>query len=646
MPGVVDVASSENGAYVAVLLETSTGYAIYSKASAAKNWTVDYPDIASASVIAISDKGKMFVGGGTNGILYSGSNPIPKNVGYGEKIVMAGFSEGQTEHLFVIANIGSISKIYKDTNTFAELYRTTDTTFTGMAVFGDWVVAGAKDGRSYLFGIGSSTPIIKNTGFNGNVYPAFYKLSTSTVVLAAVCPDSNVISATYFDTGNPSAAATTTLIQLDKYRVSETNEVINYNYDDIFCVNGVWFLPYKEKYGTTSPIGGVLRLNCNVNSSSAGTSITIEKAVAINAFMDRSIDRTRMRLEKIAPTMNGTYAIYTDFSSDSGVGTPKIYFFSDALEIPVIFGVTNGSITSEKQPIHETVLNGHVIAGATEYQVQLSPVEDFSAPTNVYSESDDVILPDLNAETIYYCRIRVSAPLCTDWSTSVYAVSPNPQTAPIHDFRTPVILLTKPVATYPRTGEANISTSPTLTWTTSEGANTYIVSYSTEYGFPSSKTINRTVKTNSVTITGLELNHTYYWKIVASRQEKDCDPVSSDVFSFTTYAKEPTTTVPPDGPVTTVTTATSTIVPPGPTTNPPIISTTTEVETVTIYVPVTRESTVTEIVTSTITRTKTYTTTEVSNGLFDFENRTWWIVTVIIAGLVIGVLLVILIVKK
>ncbi|MBR6331519.1 MAG: hypothetical protein IKR78_00080 [Dehalococcoidales bacterium] len=71
-----------------------------------------------------------------------------------------------------------------------------------------------------------------------------------------------------------------------------------------------------------------------------------------------------------------------------------------------------------------------------------------------------------------------------------------------------------------------------------------------------------------------------------------------------------------------------------------------EIEIVTVFVPTFREVTVTEVVTSTITRTKTYTTTEVSNGLFDFENRTWWIVTVIIAGLVIGVLLVILIVKK
>ncbi|GEM_PF-5491599 len=75
-------------------------------------------------------------------------------------------------------------------------------------------------------------------------------------------------------------------------------------------------------------------------------------------------------------------------------------------------------------------------------------------------------------------------------------------------------------------------------------------------------------------------------------------------------------------------------------------STGSQIETVTVYVPTTRTATVTDYLTSTVTKTKTFTTTESKFNLFDFENDYWWVVTVIVAGVVIGLILIILIIKR
>ena len=71
-----------------------------------------------------------------------------------------------------------------------------------------------------------------------------------------------------------------------------------------------------------------------------------------------------------------------------------------------------------------------------------------------------------------------------------------------------------------------------------------------------------------------------------------------------------------------------------------------ENETVTIYVPTTRTATVTDYLTSTVTKTKTYTTTESLFDSFDISNYSWWILVIICAGIVIGLILIILILKR
>ena len=71
-----------------------------------------------------------------------------------------------------------------------------------------------------------------------------------------------------------------------------------------------------------------------------------------------------------------------------------------------------------------------------------------------------------------------------------------------------------------------------------------------------------------------------------------------------------------------------------------------DAETVTIYVPTTRVATVTEFLTSTVTKTKIVTTTESGSFPFDFSNGNWWIIAVIVAGVVIGLILIVLIIKR
>ena len=73
---------------------------------------------------------------------------------------------------------------------------------------------------------------------------------------------------------------------------------------------------------------------------------------------------------------------------------------------------------------------------------------------------------------------------------------------------------------------------------------------------------------------------------------------------------------------------------------------TSDIETVTVYIPTTRMATVTEFLTSTVTKTKIVTTTESGSFPFDFSNGNWWIIAVIVAGVVIGLILIVLIIKR
>ncbi|MGH2568987.1 MAG: fibronectin type III domain-containing protein, partial [Bacteroidota bacterium] len=168
-------------------------------------------------------------------------------------------------------------------------------------------------------------------------------------------------------------------------------------------------------------------------------------------------------------------------------------------------------------------------SGATSYHLQLSASSTFS--TTVVDDSTvtttTLSLSSLQNETTYYWRVSAknaggTSGYSDTWSFTTVAVPP-----------------AVPLLTSPTDGSTNQSTSPTLSWSESAGAQTYHLQVSSNASFSTTIIDDAALATTSQQVGSLQNETTYFWRVNASNSAGTSD--WSSVWSFTTAVAPPAT---------------------------------------------------------------------------------------------------------
>ena len=149
-----------------------------------------------------------------------------------------------------------------------------------------------------------------------------------------------------------------------------------------------------------------------------------------------------------------------------------------------------------------------------------------------------VTIPSVNTST---ARIKVqgSGNIFFDVSNVNFTITP---VAPPGNFS----------LTSPSNGASNVSTSPTLSWGTSSGANSYLVEIDTDSGFAAPLFFSQSTASTSLALPANTLNNNtiYYWRVTSSNPGGATTVSTPAVSSFTTVPPSPgpfTLSSPADG---------------------------------------------------------------------------------------------------
>lgn len=180
---------------------------------------------------------------------------------------------------------------------------------------------------------------------------------------------------------------------------------------------------------------------------------------------------------------------------------------------------------SDKQALN-TNLKWSETLNVEEYRVQLATTSDFS------EVQKDTVTSSTNYQTnetvysqTYYWRVQPQLDSVeTSWSDKwEFTTEPEPQE------QEPI----KTTLSAPENGQNGQSTSPTLQWQEVSKANSYQVQVNTEENF-SSPEIEQTVQSASLTLSGLNNESTYYWRVLPNTNSNNGE--WSEVWNFKTEA--------------------------------------------------------------------------------------------------------------
>ncbi len=196
-----------------------------------------------------------------------------------------------------------------------------------------------------------------------------------------------------------------------------------------------------------------------------------------------------------------------------------VFNFTTANSI-TLYTPTNGAID---QPIALT-LDWSSLTGNTGYKYQYDTVNTFDSPNLVtnttVANSSEIYISNLAFNTTYYWRVAVlGATGQSGWSTVFNFTTGNQ-----------VMLYT------PANGAVNQTTSLTLDWSSFTGNNGYVYQLDTQPSFdsPNFQTGNLGANISQVTINGLTLNQTYYWRVAIRNTYSQS--AWSNVWAFATGA--------------------------------------------------------------------------------------------------------------
>jgi len=341
--------------------------------------------------------------------------------------------------------------------------------------------------------------------------------------------DSNFTNATPVGTGTTSQAGLVSLSYGETYfwrvRVYHTADTSD------------WSTPWKftTLYQLTSAVQ--LCSPANGASSVAVSSVLLEwqtytsavfyeYSYATNASFTGAVNGTTTGITTTIATLNQGTTYYWKVRANNGSGYSPwsaVWSFSTTgIGTPILISPANGAIN---QPITSLVLDWLDAAGGTFYEYQYGTDINFTspAPASATTTVSTVTINGLPLNTTYYWRVRTSdGTTQSPWST-------------VWSFTT--VGLDIPVLVSPANGAINQPiASLVLDWQDATGGTFYEYQYGTDISFTSPAPVSATTTVSTVTINGLAINTTYYWRVRLSNGTTQSS--WSTVWSFITVGLE------------------------------------------------------------------------------------------------------------
>ena len=190
-------------------------------------------------------------------------------------------------------------------------------------------------------------------------------------------------------------------------------------------------------------------------------------------------------------------------------------------EVPLLQNPANQASDVSTSP----VLTWKSSQGADSYSVHVSESTNFSSL--IFDQQSitgtSVSVPNLNNATTYYWRVRAANTVGNSNWSSVWSFTVVPQ---------PASVVAIPVLQSPANSATNVSTSATMSWLASAGAETYRVQLSSDSGFSVLIFDQSGLVNTSVQVNNLSAESTYYWRARASNSAGNSD--WSSPWNFTT----------------------------------------------------------------------------------------------------------------
>lgn len=237
-------------------------------------------------------------------------------------------------------------------------------------------------------------------------------------------------------------------------------------------------------------------------------------------------------------SVNTTYYVRAYATNSEGTGYGQILSFTT--QPPGVPKLTTVNVTlSDFGPEVGGLTGGTIVSDGGNYVTargvcwstnELPTIADKKTIDGKGSGSFQSMALGLSSLTTYYLRAYATNDLGTGYGNQVSFTTPCIMMAGIKNWV---------VSQFSPANDANgQSLSPTLTWQTTN--NPFELRYTIYFGknVNPDSTIVTNQSTKSITINGLKVNSTYYWKVFAQDRSLPCNNATSSIWSFTTLTLE------------------------------------------------------------------------------------------------------------
>ena len=261
------------------------------------------------------------------------------------------------------------------------------------------------------------------------------------------------------------------------------------------------------------------RLEVNTKSDFTGTVV----------FDNPSITDTLQALSGLSNNTTYYWKVTASSNALAKTSASSVYSFTTKLATTALGSPANNSSGISLTP----TLSWSAVAGANTYRLEVNTKPDFSGTVIYDNNTISAISKQIGglADNInYYWRV-----------TALSNAGNSGNVSSIFGFTTGQSTLVTAV-----NGAISVSTSPTLSWNKTNGANTYRLEVNTKSDFTGTVVFDNNTITDTIqTLTGLLNNTTYYWRITASSNAL-AKLSASSIYSFTTKLTTTTLISPTD----------------------------------------------------------------------------------------------------
>jgi hypothetical protein len=303
------------------------------------------------------------------------------------------------------------------------------------------------------------------------------------------------------------------------WRVKATAGQIESEWSTVFSFTTVPGIPEAPTLATPANGATGIAINTDLtwNSVQRAISYTVQYSTSSNfgTFEESTTSSLTQAISNLAYNQQYYWRVkaydgnvYSDWSEVYGFTTEQLTLSSPVLSTP--------SDDANSVGVNGTLAWGNV-SNATSYTIQYSTSSDFSMNSQTTSTSTNYGLNGLSYNTTYYWKVKAkNGQIESQWSNS-------------RKFKTEQLTLAVPTLSSPSNAATGVSADPQVSYSTVSNATGYVIEYSTASDFAGASQLSSS--TGSATISDLNYNTKYYWRVKATNGDVSSNWSSSRNFT-------------------------------------------------------------------------------------------------------------------